>query len=482
MTAGLGQTPVPGPAGREFEIALGVFRRADKALSSANVLTEADPDYVAPAKILLAAEAEAFSNSRYWSDVRKERLWLAADALATAPAALLACAAAAAKGDTKLATARIRRAFTRSHNNLYFQALLMATTGQDPSTCVVGRFCPAPFDNLETAPDGNVYFCCPAWLPKPIGNLNRQNAAEIWNSPAAIAIRESVHDGSYRHCSRIHCPKLSGRTLEKKGNITNPRLRKIAETNQTVLQDKPRKIILSHDKSCNISCPSCRTGMILARKPEQKQLNQLADDVIFPLLADADRVRITASGDPFGSAHFQYIMRNIDRSRNSRLKIDLQTNGLLLTEKLWDNLRIEGKVDQLLVSVDAASAATYSIVRRGGMFATLERNLAFMAALRREGRIGRLRLDFVVQTLNFREMPDFIEYARQSGADGVKFQMIRNWGTYTVDDFVHHDISNPGHPAHAEFVGVLAATLCERPAPEYWGMESSLAAARLLRS
>jgi len=36
-----------------------------------------------------------------------------------------------------------------------------------------------------------VFFCCPAWLPVPIGNLETESADEIWNSPAAQEIRGS---------------------------------------------------------------------------------------------------------------------------------------------------------------------------------------------------------------------------------------------------------------------------------------------------
>lgn len=139
---------------------------------------------------------------------------------------------------------------------------------------------------------------------------------------------------------------------------------------------------------------------------------------------------MTASGDPFGSAHFQYVLRHLDRAGNPRLRVDLQTNGLLLTPRLWGALNLEGRVDQLLVSADAARPETYAVLRRGGDFAVLGRNLAFFAALRREGRIGRLRLDFVVQAANFEEMPAFVAWARALGCDGVKFQRIRNWGAY----------------------------------------------------
>ena len=437
----------------------------------ANRLTGSAPGYEAPETILAAAEATVAAVPD------------AALAAEGAPvlALILAARRALARGDAAGALALGRRAAPRLQNDLALQRLMAraraALPGAAPEPAPQG-FCRAPFENLETAPGGDVFFCCPAWLPKPIGNLGDSTAGEIWNSPAARDIRASIHDGSYRHCSRVHCPKLSGGRLDRPEALP-ARLRAVAEARQVTLPEGPRKVILSHDRSCNLACPSCRTGLILARKEEQAELNAMADRVILPLLAGADRVRVTASGDPFGSAHFQYVLRNLGRVANPRLRLDLQTNGLLLTPRLWEALGLEGRVDQLLVSADAARAETYAQVR-GGRFETLLENLGFFARLRREGRIASLRLDFVVQAANHAEMPDFVALARSFGCDGVKFQMIRSWGTWSAGEFRRHDISDPGHPEHGAFLGVLAGLRDAGPFVEFWGMAAALRAAAAL--
>jgi MoaA/NifB/PqqE/SkfB family radical SAM enzyme len=376
------------------------------------------------------------------------------------------------RGDGAGAARYLRRALVSQQNNLHLQTLLRRAEGATAPDRFDGQFCRAPFENLETTPSGDVHFCCPAWLPKPIGNLKDATAEEIWNSPAARDIRASIHDGSYRHCSRMHCPKLSGGGLEPRDAIRSRDLKTVSDARRVRLDRGPRNVILSHDRSCNLACPSCRTGLILARKAEQEDLNGLADRVLFPLLAGAARVRITASGDPFGSAHFQYVMRNIGRCGNPALRIDLQTNGLLLTERLWSDLALEGRVGALMVSIDAARPETYARVRRPGRFEVLAPNLAFFARLRAEGRIARLRFDFVVQGENWREMSEFVTLARAHGADGVKFQMIRSWGTFTVEEFAAQDVAAPGHPNHADFQSLAREVMRERPFVEFWGLPS----------
>jgi hypothetical protein len=71
-----------------------------------------------------------------------------------------------------------------------------------------------------------------------------------------------------------------------------------------------------------------------------------------------------------------------------------------------------------------------------------------------------------VQAKNFREMPEFVRLIRQFGATTIFFQMIRNWGTFTAEEFATEFIGNSLHPDHAEFLEVLKAP--EFSLPHVW--------------
>jgi MoaA/NifB/PqqE/SkfB family radical SAM enzyme len=376
------------------------------------------------------------------------------------------------RGDPASARSRAEQALSLNQNDLHAQDLYRRTqVDPPPEPDLRGRFCSHLFDNLETTPGGQAYFCCPAWLPVPIGNLEKQSAEEIWNSPAAQDIRRSILDGSFRYCSRMHCPKITGRQLPRSDDITNQEHRSFVAGRQTRLMRGPKRLALNHDRSCNLSCPSCRTRTIVARKPEQEHQNAMADRVLMPLIERARKVHVTGSGDPFGSAHFRYLLRQIGKRRPVGLRLELQTNGLLLAQS-WDELGLDGLVDSLSISIDAARPETYAIVRRGGDFARLFDNLAFVAELRAARRVGRVRLDFVVQTLNFREIPDAVDLVRRFGFDGLKLQMIRSWGTYSPDKFAWHNIGSPDHPRFAEFLEVLRDARLGASFVEFWGFHS----------
>jgi pyruvate-formate lyase-activating enzyme len=437
-------------------------------------LTASAPAYVPPGRFVRQCLAELRGLIGAVAEIESFFGW----AIARGPRArLLPTLAAehfAQRGDREKARRFAEHALSVNQNDLHAQRLLAAALDEHEPD-LTGRFCSNPFDKLETLPHGDVYFCCSAWLSTPIGNLERQSVDEIWNSPAAQDIRRSILDGSYRYCSRMHCPKIAARTLPLGSTVANPYHQAVIRGRRTRLDQGPQRVVLSHDRSCNLSCPSCRTRVISARKDEQERMNGFAERVLFPLLADARRVQVTGSGDPFASAHFRFVLKRLAQWRRPDLKVDLQTNGLLLHSS-WEELGLEGLVDRVYVSVDAARPETYRIVRRGGEFARLLDNLAFLAVLRAEGRVRSVRLEFVTQALNFREMPEAVDLARRFGFDGVKFQMIRSWNTYSAAEFARHNIGSPDHPEFAAFQAVLRDPRLHGGDAELWGFHGPAAA------
>jgi molybdenum cofactor biosynthesis enzyme MoaA len=227
----------------------------------------------------------------------------------------------------------------------------------------------------------------------------------------------------------------------------------------------PRRVILSHDRSCNISCPSCRTRLILLGHEATDRLDQMVEASLLPLLGDAEDIKVTGSGDPFGSRHFRGVLKALCTETPPRRRIQLHTNGLLANEKAWATLGLTGHVSSVWVSIDAARPDTYAEVRRGGDFADLIPNLEFLGRLRQAGAIDSLRLDFVVQARNFAEMAEFADLADRVGADGVYFLRLRNWGHFTPDEFRAMDICDTAHPDHPRLLALLADPRLAAPRP-----------------
>ncbi len=137
------------------------------------------------------------------------------------------------------------------------------------------------------------------------------------------------------------------------------------------------------------------------------------------------------------------------------LKIDLHTNGQLWDRRAWEDLGLKGRVRNAHISIDATKPDTYAFARRGGSFERLLKNLEFVRELRRSGEVSHLEFSMVVQSRNFREIPDFIALGAEYAADRVSFQMIRKRDLFSADEHKDAFIGSPDHPDYEEFVALL---------------------------
>jgi MoaA/NifB/PqqE/SkfB family radical SAM enzyme len=351
-----------------------------------------------------------------------------------------------------------------------WRARIRARRGHHSAPDLKDRFCTKPFDHFELHESGSVFLCCATWLRQRAGNLYEQSAEAIWNSPDAQKIRASILDGSFSHCNHDLCPLIQAGTLPTRNEAArDPRLRDIITGNKTILQGIPRFINFSNDRSCNLSCPSCRTQRIQFNNGPGYEVRKTLQDKLTDafLTRPTDQpftLSITGSGDPFASRVFREFLFELDGRRFPNMRINLQTNGTMFTEKTWRRLRrIHGRIGGVLVSFDAATASTYAITRRGGNWNRLLENTEFLGQLRRNGEIGGLFLYFVVQQANFREMPAMVALGKQFGADGVNFSKAVWWGTWTMAEMRSQRVWEPDHPEHAEFARMIVDPVFDDP-------------------
>jgi molybdenum cofactor biosynthesis enzyme MoaA len=187
----------------------------------------------------------------------------------------------------------------------------------------------------------------------------------------------------------------------------------------------------------------------MADRAQAARLDALYEATLRPLVAGAGTVKVTGSGDPFGSRHFRRVLADLAAAKDGP-RIQLHTNGVLADEAAWEELGLWGRVASVWVSIDSTRPATYEALR-GGDFPRLLANLEFLGTLRRAGELRWLRLDMVVQRDNYDEMGELAEMAARIGADGIYLLRLRNWGTFMLEEFRALDVCDPGHPEHAAF-------------------------------
>ena len=312
--------------------------------------------------------------------------------------------------------------------------------------------CHNPFEWFEIHPDGQVFACCPAWLKRPLGNLLTDELDDIWNSTTARELRLSIHDGSFRHCNRRRCPHLINGTapVAKLSEVEKGVVRNIFEAKQTRLPWGPQKLNLCYDRSCNLACSSCRSGVYVASAEERCRAEYLSDRVQRELAPQARQLIISGTGDPFASRAYRRLLEEfVPRDYPQLESIHLHSNGLLWEPAAWQSMQaVQPFVRTAEISVDAASVATYS-ANRGGDFERLLENLTFLASLP-----IAITLSFVVQQNNYHEMDKFVSLAQGFGFS-VYFSQLVNWGTFRKQEFRRRAVHLPEHPEHLAFCNLL---------------------------
>lgn len=325
--------------------------------------------------------------------------------------------------------------------------------------------CTKPFEWYEMAWNKGVYLCCPGWLNKPIANATLDDPENIWASKNAKIIRTSVIDGSFRYCNAEHCPHLINKTFPVK-YVNEEEHKALEQRIENINHDdnKPGYLNFSYDRSCNLSCPSCRNEIVIASKNEREQYRDLASKTLAAFGDKAKELYITGSGDPFSSRHFWELLTGDELTKYPDLAMRIHTNGQLCTPNRWEMIRhVEDKISTLEISVDGASAETYSLNRTPGDWDVLCSNMEFVSELRKANRVKRLQLDFVVQNNNFLEMARFVEYAKSWNADVVYFSVLNNWGTFSNEEYLERAVHNPAHKNHAKLIEVLMDPLIWDP-------------------
>jgi hypothetical protein len=337
-------------------------------------------------------------------------------------------------------------------------------------TWLSDRFCSNPFEQVDTQPNQDIHFCPAAWQPAAIGNLS-DDPETAWNSAKAQEIRRSVLEGDFSHCCRSECPRIAQRDLPTREEIlssTDPSpaaayYREILQIGKTHLDTPPKRANLGHDLSGNTACPARGTAPVQLKKYDADRLDWIVNEPYGRFLSKAERITIGRDGEPFASRHFLNFLKVYCSGTEPRKTLDLHTNGLLLTEAVWNRLDLWGHVGSVHVSVDAATPGTYAALRPGRTLGQLMPNLYFLGHLRRLKAVDVYRLVFVVRQENYAEMPDFARLARRVGATEILFQRFRD--QRMVQEGASHavDVVDPRHADHDQLRLILEDPVLNAP-------------------
>ena len=173
-------------------------------------------------------------------------------------------------------------------------------------------------------------------------------------------------------------------------------------------------VVLYLTDGCNSRCVTCD----IWRNPRRNMPVELVEQVAAEARPLGIRWAILSGGEAMQHPRWPEIAQ---RFRAEGVRVFLLTNGLLVRKQIDD---VANSVDELIVSLDGGTRATYAAIRGVDAFDLV------VEGMRQAAERGvRVTTRTTVQRANYREMPRIVEVARDAGASSISFLAV--------------DVSNP---------------------------------------
>ena len=321
--------------------------------------------------------------------------------------------------------------------------------------------CLWPFHSVAVDEAGDVHLCpCVQWTSmKPIGNVRDAPLEEIWNSERAITYREGFHDGRYAQlCKTEVCPYLRDpERVAPEARYVKPENAEAIRRGEGRMPEVFSRAKLDTERSCNLACTMCRSELV--PRPENDTTARTLER-LEPLWPELMEISPATAGEPLFIREIRSLLRSETLSENG-VAVELVTNATLLSQGEWEEIS-HNRFCWVKVSADSVDPMRFEAIRRHGRFERLMEGIERLADLRRHGEIGGLQLATVVMRSNFRELPDFVRFAKAHAFDRLKLLALN-------DDLVPHEQLRAED--RQELARIVADPLFDDPVVELWSIE-----------
>jgi len=207
-------------------------------------------------------------------------------------------------------------------------------------------------------------------------------------------------------------------------NINNRiKLVKAYFSGQAQLDAFPFEIAIGITNRCNLNCKFC------PRRFSKRPIGEISLGLLGSLLDQVtpyvNVVDLSFDGEPFLHSHWADC---IEACHRRDIRAILQTNALLLNDSLAREILDVG-VDSITLSLDAATAETYRILKPGSDFERVIDNIEhFLSLARSRSRRTKITIQFVRGPDNRHEVGAFLRRWKNKGADFLRIKPMLNFG------------------------------------------------------
>lgn len=174
------------------------------------------------------------------------------------------------------------------------------------------------------------------------------------------------------------------------------------------------KVYIEPTVACNLDCITC------FRNAWEQPIGRMSEETFECILAGLKRmspipdVYFGGIGEPLFHPRTVEWVRRV---KELGVKVELITNGTILTEKIARQL-IDAGLDILWISLDGATPEHYEDVRLGAELPTVLANIRRLAGLRKKGHfpVPEIGVAFVAMKRNIGDLPKIIKLGHTFGA------------------------------------------------------------------
>lgn len=185
---------------------------------------------------------------------------------------------------------------------------------------------------------------------------------------------------------------------------------------------------------CNLACVMCPHPTMI-KNPRHMTLEQFQKvfDILRPL-----KISLSGLGEPFLNPDMSAI---ISYASQRGAETITTSNLTVVTPGLAREI-VNSGLGLLKGSIDSTNPATYLAVRKRDMHAQVLQALENIRNAKQElgAKNPVVRLQFVMQRSNFREIPDILDLCREYGVDAVNFQPLELATEEYVDEALVSDL------------------------------------------
>ncbi|MFA5216561.1 radical SAM/SPASM domain-containing protein [Sulfuricurvum sp.] len=194
----------------------------------------------------------------------------------------------------------------------------------------------------------------------------------------------------------------------------------------------PSQIIVDVTQYCNLACIHCPHGEFAKSEVfsgahlDVELHKKLIDEIATDGLGYCQYIRYTANGETLIHPKIDEILEYA--CKNSKTKINVTTNGMLLSETKAKKLLDIG-IDVFDISIDAFSNEVYSKIRvKGDLNQTKANVLKLIDLIQKYSYKTKVVVSFVEQPFNSHEVKAFESFWKKAGADFVVVRKLHSAG------------------------------------------------------